>query len=119
MYDKRQRILVELYDTQFIDNFTKTFCKANDVENLQDEIQEIYLIACEIPEERLYKMYEEDGINGVRRFLAGVIHRQMNSTTSMLHSKYRKRMANTYTTDGMTTEEIEEGYNKLENGYKE
>ena len=119
MYDKRQRILVELYDTKFIDNFTKTFCKANDIENLQDEIQEIYLIACEIPEERLFKMYDEDGINGVRRFLAGVIHRQMNSTTSMIHSKYRKRLANTFSTNDLTTEDLEEGFNKLDNMYKE
>lgn len=116
MYTKNE-ILEQLYRTQFIDNYTKTFCKANDVENLEDEIQEIYLIACQIPEERLIKMYEDNGINGVRRYMAGVICRQMNSNTSLIHSKYRKHKTNTYTTDGMTTEEIEDGYNKIYNGY--
>lgn len=114
----RNEILVELYNTQFVENYAKKFVKGNDIENLEDEIQELYLIAAEIPEERLINMYRTDGINGVRRFMAGVIHRQMNSTTSLIHSKYRKHKINTFTTDGMSVEDIETAANKLENEYK-
>ena len=114
----RDEILVELYNTQFVENYAKKFVKGNDIENLEDEIQELYLIAAEIPEERLINMYRADGINGVRRFMAGVIHRQMNSTTSLIHSKYRKHKINTFTTDGMSVEDIEVAANKLENEYK-
>ena len=114
----RDEILVELYNTQFVENYAKKFVKGNDIENLEDEIQELYLIAAEIPEERLISMYRADGINGVRRFMAGVIHRQMNSTTSLIHSKYRKHKINTFTTDGMSVEDIEAAANKLDNEYK-
>lgn len=114
----RDEILVELYNTQFVENYAKKFVKGNDIENLEDEIQELYLIAAEIPEERLINMYRADGINGVRRFMAGVIHRQMNSTTSLIHSKYRKHKINTFTTDGMSVEDIEAAANKLDNEYK-
>ena len=114
----RDEILVELYNTKFVENYAKKFVKGNDIENLEDEIQELYLIAAEIPEERLINMYRADGINGVRRFMAGVIHRQMNSTTSLIHSKYRKHKINTFTTDGMSVEDIEAAANKLENEYK-
>ena len=114
----RDEILVELYNTKFVENYAKKFVKGNDIENLEDEIQELYLIAAEIPEERLINMYRADGINGVRRFMAGVIHRQMNSTTSLIHSKYRKHKINTFTTDGMSVEDIEAAANKLDNEYK-
>ena len=114
----RDEILVELYNTQFVENYAKKFVKGNDIEFLEDEIQELYLIAAEIPEERIISMYRADGINGVRRFMAGVIHRQMNSTTSLIHSKYRKHKINTFTTDGMSVEDIEAAANKLDNEYK-
>ena len=65
-------------------------------------------------QKRLQELYEADGINGVRRFLSGVIHRQMNSTTSKIHQLYRKRAATTYTTTGMTTEELEQGKKIIE-----
>jgi TRAP-type mannitol/chloroaromatic compound transport system substrate-binding protein len=118
MLDKRQLILNELYNTGFIQNFTKSFAKQNDIDFLEDEIQDIFLIACEIPEHRLIAMYEDGGINAVRRFLSGVIHRQMNSTTSAIHNRYRKRQGNTYSTEGMETEEIEKCYKIIENEYK-
>lgn len=113
MLDKQQ-IITELYKTQFIENYLKTFVRANDIEHIADEIQEIYLIVCQTDEERLKQMYEKDGINGVRRFFAGVIHRQMNSKTSKIHSLYRKRQNILYSANALTVEELELGKNKYE-----
>ena len=117
MLDKTQ-IVAQLYRTQFVENYLKTFVRANDIEFIADEIQEIYLIVLQTDEQRLLQMYAKDGINGVRRFVSGVIYRQMNSTTSRIHSLYRKRQTNTRSADGMTVKDLERGIDKLDNLYK-
>lgn len=113
MLDKQQ-IIKELYETQFVENYLKTFVRANDIDHVSDEIQEIYLIVCQMDEERLTALYSNGGINGVRRFVAGVISRQMKSTTSRIHQIYRKRQGNTYSTTQMTAEELEQAKNNFE-----
>ena len=68
------QIVQKLYDTQFVENYLKTFVRANDIEFIADEIQEIYLIVLQTDEMRLQQMFEKDGINGVR---AGKIFRRI------------------------------------------
>lgn len=114
----RTQILTELYDTGFIQNYTKTFVRANDIDSVDDEIQEIWLIACEIPEEKLQEMYAKGGINAVRRFLSGIIHRQMCSTTSLIYRRYRRPLTNTYSTNDVPENDMENGYKIIENEYK-
>ena len=112
------QIIQKLYDTQFVENYLKTFIRANDVEFVADEVQEIYVIVLQTDEARLQQMYAKDGINGVRRFVSGVIYRQMNSTTSKIHALYRKRQTTTRSTDNMTVKDLEKGMEKLDNLYK-
>lgn len=114
----KTQILQELYNTQFVENYLKTFVRSNDIDFVQDEIQDIYLIVGEMNEERLKGFYDKGGINAVRRFVAGVIYRQMNSTTSKIHALYRKRQSFISSTNGMTTDQLEKGKNKLDNLYK-
>lgn len=118
MKKNREEILEELHRTQFVENFTKKFVRQNDIDYIEDEIQDIWIIICELPQEKLQALYRNGGINGVRRFVSGIIHRQMNSVTSKIHATYRKRIGTTYSTANMTNEELEKGKNKLENEYK-
>lgn len=111
----KTQILQELYNTQFVENYLKTFVRSNDIDFVQDEIQDIYLIVGEMDEERLKGFYDKGGINAVRRFVAGVIYRQMNSKTSKIHSLYRKRQSNVSSADGLTIKELERGVERLDN----
>lgn len=86
----REQILQELYDTQFVQRYTMEKCKQRDY--YDDYLGEVWLIICQIPEERLVKLYEEgDGINGVRRFVAGIICRTVASQTTEPYYRLIKR----------------------------
>lgn len=86
----REKILEELHLCEFVEKFTREKCLQQ--EYLDDFIQEVWLIICQIPEERLIKLYNQDGsINGVRRFVAGIICRTVASQTSEAYYKLSKR----------------------------
>lgn len=85
----KQQILDELYKTEFIQKYTRQLLKQQDL--LEDAIQEVWAIVCSVEEERLQGWYKEDGINGVRRYVSGVINRTVNSDTSSFYLKYIKR----------------------------
>ena len=86
----REQIINELYNTKFVENYCFQLATSDDKEDIEDIIQEIWLIISEISEDRLINLYKKGkGINGVRRFVAGIISRQIRSTTSLIHKKYR------------------------------
>lgn len=85
-------ILQELYDTGFIPAYCRTVNrgKYNDTD-IEDIEQEVWLIVCSMPEERLQFLYNQGkGINGVRRFCSGIISRQINSVTSPIYRTYKR-----------------------------
>lgn len=116
MDKSRDEILDELYKTGFVENYVKQLAKANDIEFLDDEKQEIWLIICKIPDKRIIELYNGD-INNVRKFVSGVIHRQMKSVTSSIHTKYRRHTDRWQSTTPMTVQQLEDGLNNLENEY--
>ncbi len=86
---KREEILKELYETEFVDKFTREKCLQKDY--VDDYIQEVWKIICEIPECKLIQLYDkEHHINGVRRFVAGIICRAVASSTSPIYAKLVK-----------------------------
>lgn len=85
----KQEILDELHKTEFIENYTRKVIKQKNL--LEDASQEVWSIVAAVPEERLKGLYREDGINGVRRYVSGVINRTINSDTSSFYIKYIKR----------------------------
>ena len=88
----RDEILQELYDCEFVEKYTREKCKQQ--EYLEDYIQEVWVIICQIPEEKLQELYmQENNINGVRRFVAGIICRTVASQTSEAYYKLIKRDA--------------------------
>lgn len=86
----KEQILNELYLCEFVEKYTRE--KLKQQEYLEDYIQEVWLILCQIPEEKLQKLYtQENTINGVRRFAAGVICRTVASQTSDAYYRLVKR----------------------------
>lgn len=86
----REEILKELYDCEFVEKYTREKCLQQ--EYVEDYIQEVWLIICQIPEEKLIKLYaQENTINGVRKFVAGIICRTVASQTSEAYYKLAKR----------------------------
>lgn len=85
----KNEILNELYETDFVKKYTAKLLKQKDF--LQDAEQEIWLIICNQPSERIENLYENGGINKVRQFVSGIISRQINSTTSNFYNTYIKK----------------------------
>lgn len=79
-------ILVELYNTEFVDKYVRerSICK-NDIE---DKINDIWVIICDIPEQRLIDFYKQGGINKIRQFVSGIISRQCCSVNSKIYQTY-------------------------------
>lgn len=86
---RRDEILNELYYTEFVEKYTREKCKQQDY--VEDYIQEVWAIICKIPEEKLVELYDQEhSINGVRKFVSGVICRTVASQTSEAYKKLIK-----------------------------
>lgn len=86
----RDKILEELYATEFVEKYAREKCLQQ--EYLDDYIQECWAIICQIPEKKLQELYmQENDINGVRRYVAGIICRTVASQTSEAYYKLIKR----------------------------
>ena len=87
---RRDSILNELVATRFVENYANKIWEFSDNDERQDAIQQIYLDICNIEPRRLFSFYEADGINGVRKFVSGIISRELRSQTSPVHLKLRR-----------------------------
>ena len=90
----REKILDELVKSCFIEWYTlqlmsKTsgFIVQTD-EEYQEYIQEIWLQICEIQEDKLIDLYNE---NKLKAYVSGLIHRNVKSNTSPAYTHIRKQ----------------------------
>lgn len=90
----RDKILDELVKSGFIEWYTlqlmsKTsgFIVQTD-EEYQEYIQEIWLQICEIQEDKLIDLYNE---NKLKAYISGLIHRNVKSNTSPAYTHIRKQ----------------------------
>lgn len=90
----REKILNELVNSGFIEWYTlqlmsKTsgFIVQTD-EEYQEYIQEIWLQICEIQEDKLIDLYNE---NKLKAYVSGLIHRNVKSNTSPAYTHIRKQ----------------------------
>lgn len=90
----RDKILDELVKSCFIEWYTlqlmsKTsgFIVQTD-EEYQEYIQEIWLQICEIQEDKLIDLYNE---NKLKAYVSGLIHRNVKSNTSPAYTHIRKQ----------------------------
>ena len=88
-----QQIITELYNTHFVENYARKFCGEADMVNYEDIVQELYLKICEVPAATLQAAYAKGGINAVRRYVSGLITRQLRSTRSnTIYKKYTEKV---------------------------
>lgn len=110
----KQQIIKELYDTNFVESYTAKLLVNRDDIPLEDAISHIWLIICELDEERMSQWYEQGGINKIRQVVAGIINRQCRSTSSSLYYTYVKKnvvnLAEKRTNDKRQHWDAEEGW---------
>lgn len=85
---QRDEIITELESTGFVENYANKFCGQMDRVYFEDIVAELYLIICELPASLVEQIYNGCGIDCFRRYVSGVIIRQMRSTNSRVFRKY-------------------------------
>ena len=83
--EMKNKILTELYETAFVNNYVRKLIHRRSNINEDDAIQHCWLQILEIPDGKLIHQYERNGIKGVIQFVSGVIYRQCISTNSSLY----------------------------------
>lgn len=86
----RNQIIIELYNTGFVEKYTRKIANAEDWANIDDFICEIWLIICEIPQQNIVDMYNDCGINCLRQYISGIIYKQIRSQNSKIFRKYKQ-----------------------------
>lgn len=87
-------IIIELYDTNFVRNFTAQQLTNRDVIELDDAVQHCWVEIIQWlrkNEQKSFEIYEKKGINGIRQIASGIITRQCKSTSSSLFYSYIKK----------------------------
>ena len=84
---EKNTIIQWLYDIHLVEWYSTYLIGKSIDDDLQDKIQEIYLILCEIPQEKWDELYAQ-GKYSITAYVTGVIHQQLYSTTSTIYYKY-------------------------------
>jgi hypothetical protein len=85
----KQQILMELYRTHFVENYARKIANDADRVFLDDIVGELYVIICELPERTITDIYNGCGINCFRRYISGIVVRQMRSENSKVYRLYK------------------------------
>lgn len=85
----RQDIIQYLIDSNFVPNYIKSLEWQENKSLLEDEIQEIWLIILEIPQEIWNKLYQQNP-KSIKSYVSGLIYRQIKSYKSSLFKKYKQ-----------------------------
>lgn len=88
--DKKDDIIQWIYDIHIVEWYTTYLLKKTmEDEEVQDKIQEIYLMICEVPQKRWNELYSQ-GRFAISGYVTGIIHQQLISKTSKIYKKYGK-----------------------------
>ena len=88
--DKKDDIIQWIYDIHIVEWYTTYLLKKTmENEEVQDKIQEIYLMICEVPQKRWNELYSQ-GKFAISGYVTGIIHQQLISKTSKIYKKYGK-----------------------------
>lgn len=92
----REKIIQELYDSGFVKYYTMELCN-NPVDRLylDDITQEIWMMLINTKEGVLERLWDEGGLNQVRKYASGMISRQLHSKSSTIYRKYKRYALNT------------------------
>lgn len=93
---KRDEILKALYDSGFVKYYTMELCN-NPIDRLymDDVVQEIWCMLITTKDGVLERLWDEGGLNQVRKYASGMISRQLHSKSSTIYRKYKRYAMNT------------------------
>lgn len=86
----KQQIIMELYETNFVEKYARKIANDADRMFLDDIVAELYLYICEMPTDLITGIYNRCGINCFRRYISGVVFKQMRSQNSKIYWKYKR-----------------------------
>lgn len=90
----RDETLQYIVDLQFVEHYTQKLIYKEDLPDLNDFIQEIWLQLCEVADEKWSKLWSQgtknDNAKAVRGYVSGLICRNVKSTNSRLFYRLKK-----------------------------
>lgn len=93
MYLDQNEIIIELYKTGFVRNYVTKLSKNRDYIDINDATQTIWLELLELPEGKLEEIFIRGGLNEIKKFTSGIIHKQIVSKTSKIYNEQFKKSA--------------------------
>ena len=91
--DEKDVVIKWIYDTHLVEWYTTYLMKKSmEEDGVEDRIQELFLMICEIPEEKWKGLYAQ-GQYAVSAYVTGIIHQQIISVNSAIYKKYTKHEA--------------------------
>lgn len=88
--DDRDDVVEWIYATHIVEWYTTYLLKKSmDDEVVADEIQELFLMVCEVPAEKWKELFAQ-GQHAVSAYVTGLIHQQVVSKNSKIYKKYTK-----------------------------
>lgn len=104
----RDEVLQWLYDTELVPWYaTYVLQKPYEEDLVQDLIGELYLIICEVKEEKWKELFKQ-GKFAISGYVTGIIHQQLVSATSKIYHKYYKHYHHEITKDDVFWTQYEE-----------
>lgn len=95
----RETVLTWIYNTHLVEWYsTYILQKPYEDDLVQDLIGELYLIICEIKEEKWNELYQQ-GKFAISGYVTGIIKQQLWSDTSRIYTKYYKHYNKEITKD--------------------
>lgn len=82
----KAQCLEELIKTNFIPNYVKKI--SYNKRDLDDIIQDIYILIYELPDDQVVRLFIQGGVNQLRKFVSGLIVRQLCSKNGKIRKKY-------------------------------
>jgi len=109
----REQIITEFYNSKDINQAISKMQPAY----LQDELkQEVFLVLCEMPEERLFQMYNDEYL---KYFIVRTILNMAKSDRSTFYKKFREQLDEIPESFEMKKDDYDESLNeKLDNAVK-
>lgn len=106
--EKKDDIIQWIFDIHIVEWYTTYLLKKSmENEDVQDKIQEIYLMICEVPQKKWNELYSQ-GRFAISGYVTGIIHQQLISTTSKIYKKYEKYNETFQTKDDIFWETYDE-----------
>lgn len=91
IFNTPDELVTHLVTSGFVENYFKKISFSTDRANFDDELCEFYLMISE-QKDSIFSLYKEGGIDRARRYVSGLIYRNIHSTRSTIYYKYKRHL---------------------------